>query len=359
MKINKFFKFLFIFFELINLFSIKFFPNQNYNNLNITNKIKLYLFNKLLKKAKKNLTYVNFLYIQGQARLGNFFICINNAIIFCEFLGCKRIIIEKNNAAFIKHKIFYKKYNFSIEPNQVFNYMDNNSLIINKWFFFKLNFSCLGKVNRFNLLKEEILNNLPKLKIHPHDLYIYIRSGDIFSIYKNSITTYSQPPLCFYQNILNNFNFRKVNIISEDKLNPVIPILLNNYSFIKYKKNNFKYDIAYLVNSFNIVSAKSSFLISLIKLNGNLQFLWEYDFYKLSERYLHLHYSVYSFSYNYTIYKMEPSLIYKKILYTWTNSSQQRQIMLKDKCINNFDIINTKNLRMSNINLILTKLIIL
>ena len=37
-------------------------------------------------------------------------------------------------------------------------------------------------------------------------------------------------------------------------MNPVIPILLKNYSFIKYKKNNFKYDIAYLVNSFNIVS---------------------------------------------------------------------------------------------------------
>ena len=343
MKINNFLKFLFIFFELIDLFSIKYyfitFPNQNYNNLNIKNNIKLYLFNKLFIKAKKNLTYVDFLYIKGQARFGNFLICINNAIIFCEFLGCKRIIIEKNNNAFIKHKIFYKKYNFSIEPNQVFNYMDNNSLIINKWFFFKLNFSCLGKVNRFNLIKEEILNNLPKLKIHPDDLYIYIRSGDIFSTYKNSITTYSQPPLCFYQNILNNFNFRKVNIISEDKLNPVIPILLNNYSFIKYKKNNFKFDIAFLANSFNIVSAKSSFLISIIKLNGNLQFLWEYDFYKLSERYLHLHYSIYSFSYNYTIYKMEPSLIYKKNLYIWNNSNHQRQIMIKDKCINYFDII--------------------
>ena len=56
------------------------------------------------------------------------------------------------------------------------------------------------------------------------------------------------------------------------------------YSFIKYKKNNIKYDMAYLTNSFNIVSAKSSFLVSIIKLNDNLQYLWEYDFYKLSER---------------------------------------------------------------------------
>jgi len=343
MKIKRFLKILFIFLELIELFSVKYFiiifPKKNHNNLKIINNIKHLLFNELFKKVKKNLTYVDFLYIKGQARLGNYFICINNAIIFCELLGCKKIIFEKNNNAFIKRKIFYKKYKFSIESNQAFNCINNNSLIIDKWFFFYLNFSCLGKVNRFNLFKEEVLNNLPKIKIHPDDLYIYIRSGDIFSINKPSINTYSQPPLCFYQSILNSFHFRKVNIISEDKLNPVIHILLNNYPFIKYKKNSIKIDVANLANSFNIVSAKSSFLISIIKLNDNLHFLWEYNFYKLSERYFHLHSSVYSFSYNYTIYKMEPSLIYKKYLNIWSNSTLQREIMIKDKCVKYFDII--------------------
>ena len=149
---------------------------------------------------------------------------------------------------------------------------------------------------------------MPNVKSHIDDLYIYIRSGDIFGSLKESISTYAQPPLCFYQNILNNFKFRCSYLISEDKLNPVIQNLLNEYSFLKYKKNNLKYDVAYLVNSFNIVSAKSSLLISIIKLNDNLKYLWEYELYKLSEKYLHLHYSVYTFSYNYMIYKMEPSL---------------------------------------------------
>ena len=180
---------------------------------------------------------------------------------------------------------------------------------------------------------------MPKIKIHRNDLSIYIRSGDIFSSFKGSIYSYAQPPLCFYQNILNIFNFRKVNIISENKLNPVIPILLNNYSFIKYKKRHLKYDVSYLANSFNIVSAKSSFLNSIIKLNDNLLFLWEYDFCVLSEKYRFIHYSVQSFPYNYTIYKMNPSLAYQKLMFPWINSKQQRELMIKDKCLDLFDII--------------------
>ena len=197
-------------------------------------------------------------------------------------------------------------------------------------------------MNRLNILKKEILNNLPKLKTHADELAMYIRSGDIFSVLKNSIKSYAQPPLCFYENILNNFKFKKVNIISENNLNPVIIILLKKYSYIKFNKHDIKYDISYLANSFNIVSAKSSFLISVIKLNDKLKFLWEYDFYKLSEKYYHLHPSVYSFPYNYTIYKMDASLKYKKYMYPFTNSKKQRKLMKKEKCNNNFIIIKPR-----------------
>ena len=209
-------------------------------------------------------------------------------------------------------------------------------------FFFYLNFTCFGNSNRLNILKKEIINNLPKIKIHNDDLCIYIRGGDIFSVLKKSIYSYSQPPLCFYRSILNKFRFRNVIIISEDKLNPIIPILLKNYSFIKYKKNNIKYDVAYLTNSFNIVSAKSSFVTSIIKINDKLQYLWEFDSCVLSEKYRYIHYSVQSFPYNYTIYKMEPSLAYKKLMYPWNNSYQQREIMIKDECLNYFDIIKPR-----------------
>ena len=298
--------------------------------------------NNLYNKTRLNLTHINILFLKGKSRTGNFFISINNAIIFCELVGCKKLIIEFNKKIFIEHPIFYRKYHLSIEPNQTVNFKDNNNVNMNIHFFYFLNKNILGEVNRFNIFKNEILNNIPKMKTNPKDLYIYIRGGDIFYNYKRSIRSYAQPPLCFYKKILEQFKFRKVYIISQDKLNPVISLLIENYTFIIYKSNKLKIDISYLAYSTNIVSAKSSFIVSIIKINDKLKNLWEYDFYKLSERYLHLHYSVYTFPFKYTIYKMNPSKKYKKSMYPWINSIQQKMMMIKEKCINKFYIIRPR-----------------
>ena len=203
-------------------------------------------------------------------------------------------------------------------------------IIINiEFFYYQLNFTLLGKVNRFEIFRNEILNNLPNVKTNFNDLYIYIRGGDIFSHLNTSLSfcpDYYQPPLCFYKSVLSKFIFRKITIISEDASNPVIPILLKEYPFIKLNKNNLKLDISYLVNSYNIISATSSFIVSIIKLNQNIKFLWEYDIYQLFEKYLHLHYSVYTFSYNYTIYNMNASENYKKIMYPFHYTEQQDKL---------------------------------
>jgi hypothetical protein len=183
------------------------------------------------------------------------------------------------------------------------------------FFYYNCSFADLGNINRFYLFRKEIINNLPKVKINIADIYIYIRGGDIFRRINKSLYFYVQPPLCFYKRVLNQFSFREISIISEDTSNPVVLELLKEYPYIKYNKNNIKLDISYLSNSFNIVSATSSFALSIIKLNQNLKFLWEYDFYKLSEKYYHLHYSVYAFPFNYTIYKMNLSKNYIKLVY--------------------------------------------
>jgi len=312
---------------------------NNISNISNFNIIKKTLQDIIYKKFKKNITYINLLLINGRSRFGNYFIALNKAIIFCEFFSCKKIIIVKKND-YIKGNIFYQKYNLTLEQNYSLNFIDNNSMLINlKFFYYKCNFTALGKVNRFDLFRKEIINNLPKVKINSDDIYIYIRGGDIFRHINKSVHSYFQPPLCFYKRVLNQFNFREISIISQDTLNPVVPELLKDYPYIKYNKNNLKLDISYLSNSYNIISATSSFILSIIKLNKNLKFLWEYDFYKLSERYLHLHYSVYTFSFNYTIYKMNLSRNYKKLIYHFKNSEKQRKQMIKAKCDNNFHII--------------------
>ena len=242
------------------------------------------------------------------------------------------IFIEYNNKIYIKNKLFYKESNITIEPNKTFNYIEKNSITLGARFFFHNGFRWFKNINKLSLYNKYILNNLPKVVTHPNDLYVYIRSGDIFLIHGNSIKGYYQPPFCFYEKILDKFRFSKVFIISEDKINPVIQKLLNKYSNIKKKKNNIKLDISYLTNAYNIVAGKSTFLSTAIKLNDKLKFLWEYDLYSTFSR--RNNFPVYC-----TIYKMNSTINYRKIMLPWINSPKQRKIMIEEKCVNKFDII--------------------
>ena len=94
-----------------------------------------------------------------------------------------------------------------------------------------------------------------------------------------------------------------------------------------------------LVYGYNIVGSISSFLTSLIKLNDNLQYFWEYDIYHKVTKINHLHYSISNFTRKYTIYKMLPSPIYKETLYFWKRTKEQLDLMMNVTCPNNFIII--------------------
>lgn len=244
-----------IFFEILVLIYEIYFNSRKKiilkkkNNNTAAKNIKTSIYKLLYKFSKKNLVNIDSLYINGIMRFGNYLISLNNAIIFCEIFNCKRIII-KNNNTFINHPIFYLKYNLTIEPHQAFNNINNNSINLNLNFFFFLNFSLLGNVDRFNLFRNEIMEYLPKVKVYPYDLFIYLRGGDIFNTSNKSHKDYHQPPFCFYESVLNNFKFRNVRIICEDKFNPVILLLLKKYPYIIYNKNNIALDISYLINSF-------------------------------------------------------------------------------------------------------------
>jgi hypothetical protein len=197
---------------------------------------------------KNKINYLDSLYIIGRMKFGNFMISINNAIIFCEFFHCKRIIIKSYKKIFINNKIVYQKHNLTIDHNSNITYKNNSLKKSLFFFYYRVNFTCLGNINRFHIFREEIINNLPKVNLHPDDLYIYIRGGDIFKILNRSNKNYGQPPLCFYIKVLKKFKFRKIRIISQDKLNPIL-ILLEQLYHAKFVKNNIKLDISYLVNS--------------------------------------------------------------------------------------------------------------
>ena len=117
-----------------------------------------------------------------------------------------------------------------------------------------------------------------------------------------------------------------------DKNNIVLDALIGKYNKIIYKKNNYEYDIALLINAFNIVTSVSSFVISSIKFNNNLKNLWEYDIYRLLVKYYWLHHHLYKFNIKYKIYTMKPSDIYLNQMFRWRKTQSQLKLMIEDKC---------------------------
>ena len=95
------------------------------------------------------------------------------------------------------------------------------------------------------------------------------------------------------------------------------------------------------MNAYNIVGSISSLFTTTIIFNENLKNVWEYDLYRLPEKYFHLHHDIYNYKIKYSIYKMIPSEKYKKMMIPWINSRQQRELMIHEKC-KDFKLVATK-----------------
>ena len=273
---------------------------------------------------------------------GNQIAAFNKMLFYCEIIKCKKIKLMEDNKMYINHTLYDKDYNITIEIADFNYFLAEHDYITNlspNFFFDFFNFKV---ENRLDIIKQEIVNNLPKVKLHKKDLIIHFRSSDIFQHKDDPIHApdYAQPPLCFYEMILNKFNFSNIYIISvDDVYNPVIKILRTKFPKIIYNENPLEIDISYLVRGYNIVGSISSFLISSIKLNDNLKFFWEYDRYPMCSKMYHSHHSIFNIKRNYTIYLMEPSEIYKNQMIVWKGSDDQIKIMLNDTCPYDFKIV--------------------
>ena len=253
-------------------------------------------------------------------------------------MECKNIYLNPIHNWFIKNNVTTDKITIALVEQSQINCSGSTIFCISLWTGFCLYPMKIKPEIRINILKNEIHNNLPNIEIDPNALYIHIRSGDIFSSYINKF--FPQPPLCFYQTILNNFKYEKIYIISKSDNNPVIGHLLKEFTNIIYKKNDLNVDLAFLMKAYNLVGSVSTMLHSSIILNNNLKNYWEYDIYRKSEKFSHLHYDVYEYERKFKIYKMKPSENYKNEMFSWKKSKSKLDLMIQEKCANNFTIIN-------------------
>ena len=275
----------------------------------------------------KNLTYINTL-TGGAGNIGNAMIMLNNLINICEKIKCKNIITPFGLEKLIKNPIIDINYNITIYPSSFINKINIDIILTFPNIYY---FKYKNKTNqmRLNIIRNEILNNIPIYIANKQDLYIHIRSGDIFVDKIHS--DYSQPPLCFYQKIINENKYKQIYIFSNGMQNPVISFLLKLYPQIKYIESSVELAISLLINAYNIILSVSTFSMNFLLLNENIVNVYIYEIINYNLR-----------KGIYTIHKMKPSKLYKNIMQRkWKNSKEQLDLMINETCINS-NIISEK-----------------
>ena len=315
-KILLLFLFIIIVFENFNVIKLIYKHNIN-NKYIISRKKKKYLLF-LSRRLEKKLTKIEAIFLNGPSRFGNLMVLLNKAIFYCEILKCKRIIIlNKNIYWFITKNTIDTENNMLIELGDIKDFKKNKDILIdntNNYFWY---YGYYQPQYRINIIKDQILQNLPKIITNPNDLKIYIRSGDIFGNTFPSLQGYYQPPLCFYKNIINNFKFENIYIISENKNNPVIEQIIIQYPKIIYKINSLKYDMSILISAYNIVGAFSTFLKVLILLNDNLRQFW---YFNIQTNLLMSYFFSYEFNHkNISLFKMKESDLFLPLFFCLNN----------------------------------------
>ena len=306
------------------------------------NKFKQDILNGYSKLFNRNYTKIDIIIYNKKFNLGNALFVINNLIYYCELLGCKKIYLSKEYW-FVKKPIYDKELDITISPLDIDTWDEKTTINLDK----KLKFDQIVELFNNNfipfrtyILKNELYSNIKVLNTSIEDLYINIRSGkDIFDNHIYSPGDYMQPPLCFYQAIIETFNFSNIYIIANGKENPVVDELLKSYNNTKYFHGTIEEDTAFILSAKNLVRPCSSFTVELLKLSDNLQNLFEFDLmYEKDRRYWHYQdRHLRPLKFNRII--MNPTEEYIKIMFPWKQKPEQFSQMISEKCNNKFTII--------------------
>lgn len=155
----------------LNLLNLQLMLNNSIDTYNKTIALNKEQLLKILSiNVRKNISSVKSIFLSRNSIFENLIMIINNAIYYCEILQCKNIILDNKYYWFIKKKIKYKKNKIIIMNGNINNYV-GSSLIIDKTYNL-LNLSFFFKIDiKINIIKKEILTNLPKVITNKNELY--------------------------------------------------------------------------------------------------------------------------------------------------------------------------------------------
>ncbi|TNJ34072.1 hypothetical protein [Prosthecochloris vibrioformis] len=269
------------------------------------------------------------LLIKRLGRFSNALMQISNAVFIAKKIGLKSIYISDCDRSKImfpsSEKIFLNDADIVIETHTPYRY--NKTLLEGAFFYTNRNDYFHNDSNRYSDIQsfKHGLGLYYDNKISTYDLVIYVRSGDIFSQNNYIHPGYGQPPLSYYIKIIKNIRPNKIQIVFENRFNPVIDEL---EGFIKdnsipyaVQSGSIREDINALLSARSIISGNGTFLPGIISLSENIE-------------------TVYSFQKPFSFWgrKGVNNIIvrdavgdYKNAILSgnWQNSPEQRQLMIQ------------------------------
>lgn len=118
--------------------------------------------------------------------------------------------------------------------------------------------------------------NLKNNVNYNNTLFIHIRGGDIFNQSPHSF--YPQPPLIFYEKIIEENNYKNILLISEDRKNPCVNFLLSKYKNITFNTNDLLTDTHMLLNAEHLIASNSTFIYIIILLSKKIKKVYYNNF---------------------------------------------------------------------------------
>ena len=261
--------------------------------------------------------------IKWYGRLGNNIIQVSNAVYLAELMNVSTIYVDPGFCR-INNNVEIKEKNITIIPTK--NIPNDAHPMESSIFQFDIDDH--NPEDRVLTFASEVLKGIPHINTSDDELYIHIRSGDIFN--HNPSCYYGQPPLCFYEAIINKWGFKRIFILTDSMSNPVIRHLMDRYD-ADVVIIDLEATIGYILSARNLVVSFGTFIPSLLRLIPD-------DPSKRIFRYGN------NFRYCTDIWKkityLEPSKNYvdKLLSENWKNTKKQRKMMINEKCGDNWKI---------------------
>jgi len=204
-------------------------------------------------------------------RLGNNITQIINAIYFAEYFKIDKIMFPRHNN-FNTYQIDLKKYINEKKNDKLYQHdFFSRKKICESYNICESIFDDVN-VKVGDILKKIFIFKSENLDLNNDDLVIHIRSGDVYS--KSPHPGWVQPPLTFYEKIIDSKPWKRIFLICEDNKSPIIQPLLIKYNFIHFKLQSLAEDINYILQCKNICFGMGSFVPTLLIMNDHLNTIY-------------------------------------------------------------------------------------